>query len=105
MNIYVLGPNLTSEQYRPVCINFFVQQSIQVGEQTYTPYLFSVSWFKISSDKNIFGKPVTIWECDIFDNMAPSILPVQLIKSRTVSLVDKLSTGATVLFVTPCIEF
>ena len=101
----LLGPNLTSEQYRPVSINFFIEQSIQVEERTYTPYLFSVSWFKLRPDKDIFGKPVTIWECDIFDTSAPSIIPIQLIKSKTVSLIDKLCSGETVLFTTQCIEF
>ena len=60
--------------------------------------MVSLSWFKNRHDKDICGKPVTIWECDILDFC--TISPINVIKCRTVSLVDKLSDHVgNVLFV------
>ena len=53
----------------------------------------------------LFGQPVTVWECDIFELFGcHSTIPVQLIKSRTVSCLYKLNEES-VLLVVPCIDF
>ena len=65
-----------------------------------TVIMVCMSWFKNHCDKDSCGKPVTIWECDIFD--VCTISPLDVIKCRTVSLVDKLSDSTgNVLFVSP----
>ena len=57
-------------------------------------------FFKNHPEKDICGKPVTIWECDIFDFC--TISPIDVVKCRTVSLVDKLTDAiGNVLFVSP----
>ena len=55
----------------------------------------------------MYGKPITVWEHDLFELYGIyNILPVQFIKCRTVSLVDKVSeTNLNALLVCPCIEF
>ena len=61
--------------------------------------LASLSWFKHHPQKNVCGKPVTVWEHDDFE--LRSFVPVQHMKCRTVSLVEKLDVYGTVLFVSP----
>ena len=69
--------------------------------------MFSALWFKRHLMADTYGSPISIWECDIFDLPdVSSIVPIQFIRSRTVSLIDKLDdTYGTVLFVSPCIDF
>lgn len=50
--------------------------------------------------KNACGKPVTVWEHNLYDTT--DFLLATCIKSRTVSLIDKLDDNyGTVLFVSP----
>lgn len=91
---------------RPTRINFFVKHSVLVNGTLKTHLLFSASWFKYHPNKNSLGKPLTVWECDLFEAGSCSVVPVQLIRSRTVSLVDSLDRcGGSVLLVSPCIDF
>ena len=87
---------------RPARIN---SHSICVQGSLNNVVLFSGSWFKPHSCKDKYGKPVTVWECDLFEvHGLYSNLPVHFIKSRTVSSVDKLN-DASALLVCPCIDF
>ena len=72
----------------------------------YSHILFSAMWFKQHPMADSYGSPISIWECDIFDIPEVSyIIPIQFIRCRTVSLVDKLNdTYGTVLFVSPCVD-
>ena len=59
-----------------------------------------LSWFKTHQQKHECGKPVTIWEYDLFDEC--NFIPADQIICRSVSLVDKLNdTIGNVLFVSP----
>lgn len=95
------------EKYRPAKINFFAKHSAIIRDKAVEHLVVSVDWFKYHPEKNICGKPVTVWENDIFELPGVhSIIPIQLVKFRTVSLVDKLNdTHGSVLFVSPIILF
>ena len=67
----------TSIEERPARINYFASHSITVQGSQHDTVLFSASWFKYHHSKNVYGKPVTVWECDIFEVFGSySILPV-----------------------------
>lgn len=94
------------EAVRPARINYFAEHSVCIDNTWVTHLLFSASWFKTHPKQQDYGKPISLWECDIFEIPGQySILPVQAIKCRTVSLEDKLESGETVLFICPCIDF
>ena len=85
---------------RPARINYFAKVSVVVDENPCSIIMVSLNFFKEHPDKDICGKPVTIWECDIFDSCI--ISPIDVIKCRTISLVDKLTNAiGNVLFVSP----
>ena len=85
---------------RPARINFFANVALTVDGIYSQAILVSLSWFKNHPQKNECGKPVTIWECDLFDEC--NFLPVDKILGRTITLVDKLNdTIGNVLFVSP----
>ncbi len=91
---------------RPARINYFAKHSVLVHEKLRTHLLFSASFFKIHPRRTDLGQPLSIWECDIFESSGISLLPVQFIKCRTVSLVDFLNDSyGNVLFVVPCVNF
>ena len=54
-----------------------------------------------------YGKPVTLWCSDLFeDDNVYSIIPIQFVKSRAISLLLKASEyHESVLAVTPCVDF
>ena len=62
-------------------------------------------WFQLHPNKDVYGKPVTIWENSLFETGAYNILPVQFIMSRTISLVDITGELGHALVVVPCIDF
>ena len=97
---------LASEN-RPARINYFAEHNVLINGKLFSHILFSASWFKHrpDPDRNYFGQPVTVWECDIFELFGcHSTIPVQLIESRTVSCLYKLNEES-VLLVVPCIDF
>ena len=81
-------------------INKFYKHSVSINNEVKDHIRVSLSWFQEHPQMYSCGKPVTIWYKDIFQT--ESLIPVQLISSRAVSLVDKLN-GELVLFVVPCI--
>lgn len=92
---------------RPARINFFAKHSITVCGRTLTHMLVSLSWFKYHPQKNSCGKPASLWCCDIFEPAGlHSYIPVQFVRSRTISLVENIREGLeSVLIVCPCIDF
>ena len=85
--------------------NYFASHTISIQSQPNTVVLFSASFFKTHSSKHASGKPITVWECDLFEpNGMYSVLPVQFSKRIAISLTDKVN-GANVLLVYPCIDF
>lgn len=100
-------PVAHAQEERPARINFLAKHTIHIHHESFTHVLFSASWFKRHPKRLSFGSPISVWECDIFDlSFISSLIPIQFIKSRTVSLVDSLDdTSGHVLFVVPCIDF
>ena len=86
--------------FRPARINYFAKVSVSDNGVAHSHIVVSLSWFKQHIKKDICGKPVTVWEHDLFDFNGFSF--VQSIKCKTVSLVDKLDDiYGNVLFVSP----
>lgn len=92
---------------RPARINYFVKHTVIINNKPLGHLLFSAIWFKKHQQNNVFGKPISVWECDLFDiPSVSSIIPVHFIKCRTVSLTDVLDSNyGNALFVTPCVDF
>ena len=100
----ISGPATSQDINRPLRINYFAKHNIVINGHVFSHLLMSASWFKYHPKKDIYGKPVSVWECDIYETPACySIIPVQLIRYRTVTLIDKLD-GASALFVCPCVD-
>lgn len=63
-----------------------------------------LSWYKFHHKMLSLGKPLTVWSPDIFEpEGVHSIIPIQMLKSRVVSLQTKIE-DETVLIVSPCVE-
>lgn len=92
-------------EHRPVRINYFARHMLSVDGVNKDHILVSVSWFKKHRDRDCFGKPITVWECDIFETTGFCFIPIEYIICRTVSLVDVINNGAHALIVCPCINF
>ena len=90
---------------RPVRINYFAHHNIKVNDKTYEHTLMCCSWFQLHPGKDEYGKPITVWENDLFETGVYNLLPVQFILSRTVSLIDNVGELGNALLVVPCIEF
>lgn len=102
----VMAMQKPEAEERPVAVKYFAKHTVSFKEVSYTFLLFYGWWHKPHAEKNLLGKPVTVWESDIYESDdCYSVIPVQAIKRRTISLVDKISTGETVLFVCPCVNF
>ena len=81
-------------------INQFYKHSVTINDEVKSHLLAYLSWYQEHPRSSSHDKPVTIWYQDLFQTN--SIIPVQLIDSRAVSLVDELS-GDPVLYVMPCL--
>ena len=98
----VLLPTTTS---RAVQINFFCKSFVEINGESKTHLLVSVSWFKTHLRIYDLGKPTTVWYNDLFElDGFHSIIPVQFLQSRAVSLIEQLD-NESVLLVCPCIDF
>ena len=90
---------------RAVRINYFCKHRVTIEGQNKTHILVNLSWFLYHPRHTELGKPVTIWYDSLFEPCGlHTIIPIQFIKCRSVSQVDKLS-DESVLFVIPCIDF
>ena len=95
----------TSEQFESTTLHDIQPLWMVVGRHLFCLVLLG---FKPHRDRDILGKPVTVWECDIFEISGVDcfcFLPVQLITKRTVSLVDNIYPNESALFVWPLIDF
>ena len=59
----------------------------------------------VQEDKDSLGKPVSVWECDIFESTGFSLIPIEFIVCHTISLIDTMDDGSHALLVCPCINF
>ena len=89
-----------NEETRPAKIHFFAKIAVVVNNVSHFHILAYLSCFKHHPEKEYCGKPVTIWDCDLFE---PSqFVPIQSIKCRTVSLIDRFNdVYGNVLYVSP----
>lgn len=92
-----------SQNLRLARINNFCKHSVQINGHHKAHLLINVAWFKSHPKKDAYGKPVTIWYHDLYEDFI-TIVPVQFVKSRSVSLVNKLD-GESVLFAVPVLDF
>ena len=95
----------TGDFIRPAKINHFLYHNVYIDGVVHSHLLVYLSWYKCHPKVNSIGNPVTVWYEDLFEPYGiHSIIPVQFISCRSVSLKQKLD-GETVLFVCPCINF
>ena len=94
----VLAIRKQGTEERPASVKYFAKHIVTIQYVQYTFLLFHCWWYKPRIDKDVFGKPVTVWESDIYElDDHYSIIPIQAITHRTISLVDTISNGETVL--------
>ena len=106
----VFGPspgNCSSAQdqeLRPAQSNYFAKDTVNMQGNICTHLLVSLSWFKHHPLENLYGKPMSIWEPDLFEMAGVhSIIPVQFICCRAITLLDKVNEyDPTVI---PCVDF
>ena len=108
--LFGLASNLTGSftstvLSRAAQINYFCKHNIEFESKTKTHLLVSLSWFKPHTRNTDFGKPLGVWYHDLFElRGVHSVIPVQFLESRCVSLIDNLD-GESVLFVCACMDF
>ena len=104
--LYAIPYSVDRFEHRPIKINYFAAHVFEIDGQNRSQILVSVSWYKKHKDKDCFGKPITIWECDLFETSCFDLIPLAYVICRTVSLVDVLdTTGSNALIICPCINF
>lgn len=113
-NTCLLGPcsladeTSTNVVNRAARINYFCKHTITIHGQSKTHVLVNLSWFLYHPKYADLGKPITLWYDSLFDpNGIHTLIPVQYIKKRTVSIVEKLNDhdSLSVIIVIPCINF
>ena len=62
--------------------------------------LLYMSWYERHPESSCYGKPVSIWYNNFFQTY--DVIPIQMVVSRTVSLIGKFYDDTTVIFVVPC---
>lgn len=88
---------------RAARINDFYKHSVTINGGSKVHLLVSLSWYKFHPKHLVFGKPVTVWYCDLFEYYdVYNLVPIQFILSRAVGLINSLD-GESVLFTVPCL--
>jgi hypothetical protein len=90
---------------RPARINSILLHRPLINGEPHTILLVHLSWYKFHPRMLKLGKPITVWcstVCEI--DGIHSIVPIQVVHSRTVTLVTDLD-GESVLIMCPCIQF
>ena len=102
------GISLPNNLLRAARIDYFLLHSVTINGANFEHLLVSLSWFLYHPKFESKGKPITVWCHDLFEpSGVHTIVPVQLIKNRVVSLICSNSgvvPGESVLLVCPCIE-
>ena len=98
---------MSNFEIRPALIHHFAKHSIKLGETILSHYLVNLSWYKHHPDKDVCGKPISVWENDVFETIGlHSIIPIQFIVSRAISLVENIHPySPSVLLTIPCVGF
>ena len=102
------GITLPVDPLRAARINFFLLHKASINGTPHEHLLASLSWFLYHPKFDSKGKPITVWCHDLFEPTGlHSLIPVNFIKNRAVSLVcsrSGLVPGESVLLVCPCID-
>ena len=96
----------SGQEHRPARINFFAKYAIKIRGELSLHLLVSICWYKHHPLKDNYGKPLSVWECDLYEMPGVhSVVPIQFVHNRAVSLVDRISdSDPPLLFVIPCVE-
>ena len=95
----------SDEMVRPARINSFLLHRPTIQGEHHTFLSANLSWFKFHPGMLQLGKPLTVWCSSVYEiSGIYSIVPIQLIESRTVSLIADLN-DESVLIISPCINF
>ena len=90
---------------RPAKVKAFYLHQVNIDRTPKTVLLVALSWYQFHPKMLLLGKPLTLWCSSIFETQGLySIVPIQMIKSRTVSTLIKINHEC-VLAMCPCIEF
>lgn len=92
---------LPSEILRAARVNHFLLQTIYINDKAYTHLLVCLSWYRFHPKMYSLGKPLSVWHSNF--ELFKSIIPVQLVKHRTVSLSTEMDS-TSVLLVSPCVQ-
>ena len=104
-NNFLFNPSSPiAEELRPARINYFAFFYIKINNEDQPNVIASVSWFQQHPLKHSCGKPLTIWENEIFETSNCTLIPIEFINTRTVTLVDKVGLS-NALIVCPCVDF
>ena len=88
-----------NEELRPARIHFFAKVTASVNGAPITKIVAYLEWYQRNPKKDLVGKPVTIWEQDLFES--GTFIPAKEIVCKTISLVDEIDSYGKVLFVSP----
>lgn len=101
----MVGSIATECVNRAARINYICEHNIVINGQNKTHVLVNLSWFLYHSKHMNVGKPVSVWYDGLFEPPGiHTLVPVQFVNCRGVSVVDLLE-GESVLFFVPCIDF
>ena len=102
----VMAVRHPSSEVRAAHIHFYAQHTVIIDEKTCVFLLFYPAWYKPHQQGDMYGKPVSLWEPDCFElSDTYTLLPVQFISSRTVSLTDTCTLSSeTILLTCPIVE-
>ena len=90
---------------RAARVNYFCKHSVTFDGVNRTHVLANFLSFLYHPKHTVLGKPTTVWHNDLFEPCGiHTLVPVQLVKCRAVSLIDKLDHEEVFIFV-PCIDF
>ena len=90
---------------RPAKVKAVYLHQVKIDGISRTVLLVALSWYQFHPKMLLLGKPLTLWCSSIFEPQGLySIVPIQLIKCRTVSTLIKINQEC-VLAMCPCIEF
>ena len=96
-------PSVTSEQ-RPVQIRYFASHSIKLRINLCHMSLLQSRGLRNIHDRMCMENLLTVWEHEIYETDFCTLIPIQFIKCRTISLVDTVGI-CRALILCPCVNF
>jgi len=85
----IMAERHPTNEIRAAQVKFFAQHNVIVEDRCISFLLFCPMWFKRHQQRNLYPKPVTMWEPDCYElSDEYCMLPINFITSRTASLID-----------------